>query len=101
MGNKVQKLEKRNKSIDGRTTRYSDNKTIMGDWNRCKISRLVDNLGYNLGFERIKDHENESWEDGKIKMYDLFKANLKWTLKNLSSNKHIKPGRNTRIDRDL
>ena len=31
MGDKIQKLEEKNKPNEGRTTRYSDNKTIMGD----------------------------------------------------------------------
>ena len=47
------------------------------------------------------EHENESWEDCENKIYDLLENKLEWTLKTLSSNEHIKPGRKTRIDRGL
>ena len=37
----------------------------------------------------------------KTKSMIYWKTNLKWTLKTLSSNEHIEPGRKTRIDRGL
>ena len=35
----------------------------------------------------------------KTRSMIYWKTNLKWTLETLSSNKHIEPGRKTRIDR--
>ena len=42
--------------------------------------------------------------DGRIaktKSMIYWETNLKWTLKKLSSNEHIEPGRKTRIDHSL
>ena len=58
----------------------------------------------NLRFEGIKEHQNESWEDCKNKIYDLLENKLERDNENAfidSSNKNIELGRNTRINDDL
>ena len=37
----------------------------------------------NLRFERIKEHENESWEDCKNKIYDLLENKLEMDIENV------------------
>ena len=44
MDGQSSKTKRMNKFNETKTTRYSDNKTIMGDWKRCKIGRLGGSL---------------------------------------------------------
>ena len=53
----------------------------------------------NSRFERIKEHENESWEDCENKSLIYWKTNSKWKALPLSEN--TKPGRKIRKNRGL
>ena len=83
-GQQGAKTRRGKKSDNGRTTRYPDNKTIIGDWNRCEIGRFGNrSRRNNLIFEGTKEHENESWEHCKNKIYNLLEYKLEVNIENV------------------
>ena len=60
------------------------NQTTKPSWAIKTYTKLVDwedrYRRSNLTFEGVKEHENESWEDYKNKIYDLLEKNIEMDI---------------------
>ena len=83
MGNKFQKLKEENLMEEELhvTQRTEPSWAIETD---AKLVDLEDRCKrYNLRFEGIMEHENESWQDFENKIYDLLENKLKMDIENV------------------
>ena len=84
MGDKVQKLEE---VINQMKEELHVTLTTKPSWVIETDVKLVDledcSRRNNLRFEGIKEHENESWEDCKNKIYDLLENKLQMDIENV------------------
>ena len=78
---KVQKLQEK---INEMKEKLHVIQTAKPSWAIVKLVHLEDRSRQNdLRFEGIKEHENESWEDRKNKIYDLLENKFEMDIENV------------------
>ena len=84
MSNKIKKLEEK---INLMKKELHANQTTKPSWAIEIDAKLIDlkdrSRQNNLRFERIKEHESESWEDCKNKICDLLGNKLEMDIENV------------------
>ena len=84
MGDKIQKLEEK---INLMKEELHVIQTTKPSWPIETDAKLIDqedrSRRNNLRFEGIKEHENESWEDCKNKVYDLLENKVEMDIENV------------------